>query len=229
MNERSEEIGILIADNHPIFRAGLRKLLEAKPGFRVLGEAADGEQTLKLARGLEPEVLLLDIRMPKLSGLEVLGELRTLSIQPHTILLTVATEKDQIVQGLELGARGVILKNSVSDVLFEGIRSVAAGQYWIYQESVPDLVQALLKFAPRPERGEHREEFGLTTREREVIALIVVGLTNKDIAEKFAISEQTVKHHVTNIFDKLGVLNRLELALFSIDHHLLKNVQMSLD
>jgi len=229
MHEERGEIRILIADDHPIFRAGLRKLLEARPGFRVLGEAADGEQTLKVARQLQPEVLLLDIRMPKLSGLEVLSELKTLSAQPRTILLTVAVERDQIVQALELGARGIILKNSVTEVLFEGIRSVAAGQYWVCQESVRDLAQALLKFAPHPESGERRQEFGLTGREREVIALIVAGFTNKDIADKFAISEQTVKHHVTNIFDKLGVLNRLELALFSIDHHLLENVQMTLD
>jgi len=229
MTEGSEEIGILIADDHPIFREGLRKLLEAKPGFRVLGEAADGEQTLKLARQLKPGILLLDIRMPKLSGLEILSELKTLPIQPHTLLLTVAVEKDRIVRALELGARGVILKNSVANVLFEGIRSVMAGQYWVCQESVADLAQALLKFKPRPEGGERRQEFGLTPREREVVALIVAGFTNKDIAYKFAISEQTVKHHVTNIFDKLGVLNRLELALYSIDHHLLENVQMSLD
>jgi DNA-binding NarL/FixJ family response regulator len=138
-------------------------------------------------------------------------------------------EKEQIVRALELGARGVILKNSATNVLFEGIRSVMAGQYWVCQESVADLAQALLKFKPRPEGGERGQEFGLTPRETEVIALVVAGFANKDIADKFAISEQTVKHHVTNIFDKLGVLNRLELALFSIDHHLLENVQISLD
>lgn len=229
MNKRREEIGILIADDHPIFRGGLRKLLEAEPGFRVLGEAADGEQTLKLARQLKPEILLLDIRMPKLSGLEVLRELKTFSIQLRTVVLTAAVEKDQIVQALQLGARGIILKHSATDVLFEGIRCVMAGQYWVCHESVSDLVQALLNFRPRPETAERRQGFGLTPRETGVIALIVAGYTNKDIANKFAISEHTVKHHVTNIFDKLGVSNRLELALFSIDHHLLDNVQMSVE
>ena len=119
MNKQPEEIGILIADDHPIFREALRKLLEAEPGFRVLGDAGDGEQTLKLARQLQPEILLLDIRMPKLSGLEVLRQLQTLLIQPRTIVLTAAVEKDQIVQALQLGARGIILKHSASDVLFE--------------------------------------------------------------------------------------------------------------
>lgn len=226
MNKRREEIAILIADDHPVFREGLRKLLEAEPGFRVLGEAADGEQTLKLARQLEPEILLLDIRMPKLSGLEVLRELKPLLIQPRTIVFTAAVEKDQIVQALQLGARGIILKHSATDVLFEGIRCVMAGQYWVGHESVSDLVQALLEFRPGPEAAERRQGFGLTPRETGVIALIVAGYSNKDIATKFAISEHTVKHHLTNIFDKLGVSNRLELALFSIDHHLIDNVQM---
>jgi len=226
MNKRREEIAILIADDHPVFREGLRKLLEAEPGFRVLGEAADGEQTLKLARQLEPKILLLDIRMPKLSGLEVLRELKPLLIQPRTIVFTAAVEKDQIVQALQLGARGIILKHSATDVLFEGIRCVKAGQYWVGHESVSDLVQALLEFRPGPEAAERRQGFGLTPRETGVIALIVAGYSNKDIATKFAISEHTVKHHLTNIFDKLGVSNRLELALFSIDHHLIDNVQM---
>jgi len=229
MNKQPEEIGILIADDHPIFREALRKLLEAEPGFRVLGDAGDGEQTLKLARQLQPEILLLDIRMPKLSGLEVLRQLKTLLIQPRTIVFTAAVEKDQMVQALQLGARGIILKHSATDVLFEGIRCVMAGQYWVCHESVSDLVQALLEFRPRPDAGERRQGLGLTPREMGVIALVVAGYTNKDIANKFAISEHTVKHHLTNIFGKLGVSNRLELALFSIDHHLLDNVQISLD
>jgi DNA-binding NarL/FixJ family response regulator len=144
-------------------------------------------------------------------------------------VFTAAVEKDQMVQALQLGARGIILKHSATDVLFEGIRCVMAGQYWVCHESVSDLVQALLEFRPRPDAGERRQGLGLTPREMGVIALVVAGYTNKDIANKFAISEHTVKHHLTNIFGKLGVSNRLELALFSIDHHLLDNVQISLD
>jgi DNA-binding NarL/FixJ family response regulator len=229
MNKRSEDIGILIADDHPIFREGLRKLLEAEPGFRVLGEAADGEQTLALARQLKPKILLLDIRMPKLSGLEVLRELKTSAIQVRTLILTAALEKDQMLEALQLGARGIILKQSATNVLFEGIRCVLAGQFWVCHESVSDLVQALLEFKPRPEAPATGPKFRLTPREMEVIGLIVGGYTNKDIAKKFAISEHTVKHHLTNIFDKLGVSNRLELVLFSINHHLADNIQPSLD
>ena len=225
----SEAVRTLIADDHPIFREGLRRLLEAEPGFRVVGEAADGGEALKLVRQLKPEILLLDIKMPNLSGLEVLRELKTSPIPTRTIVLTAAVEKNQLVEALQLGARGVILKHSATDVLFKGIRCVMAGQYWVGLESVSDLVQALLEFMPRQGAPARGEQFGLTPREKEVIALIVAGYTNKDIARKFGISEHTVKHHLTNIFDKLGVSNRLELVLFSIDHRLTDNVQVPLD
>jgi len=115
-----------------------------------------------------------------------------------------------------------VLKDSASTVLFECIHNVMAGRYWIGKESVSDLVQALRRFLPPPVDAR-RKGFGLTGRELELIATIVAGYTNKDIAQKFSISEQTVKHHVTNIFDKLGVSNRLELVLFAIEHHLVDN------
>jgi DNA-binding NarL/FixJ family response regulator len=220
MNNQPEDIGILIADDHPIFREGLRKVLEAQPGFLVLGEAADGEQTLKLARQLKPMILLLDIRMPHLSGLEVLRELKTLAIPIRTLVLTAALEKDQMLEAFQLGARGIILKHAPTDVLFQSIRSVVAGQFWLGYESVPDLVQAILEIKPRADTGASRPKFCLTRRETEIIALIEGGYTNKDIAKKFGVSEHTVKHHLSSIFGKLGVSNRLELVLFSIDHHL---------
>jgi DNA-binding NarL/FixJ family response regulator len=220
MNNLREEIGILIADDHPIFRQGLRVALEAQPGFRVLGEAADGEQTLALASQLKPKVLLLDIRMPHLSGIEVLRHLKTLAIPTHTLLLTATLDKEQIIEALHLGARGIVLKDAAAEVLFEGIRRVVAGHYWFCRESVPDLVQAIFELKPNPQDSGRRPKFCLTRRETEVIALIEGGYTNKDIAKKLALSEQVVKHHLVNIFDKLGVSNRFELVLFSIDHHL---------
>jgi DNA-binding NarL/FixJ family response regulator len=228
MNIQREQVGILIADDHPLFREGLRRVLETEPGFRVLGEAADGEQTLELARQLEPKILLLDIRMPKLSGLEVLRELKTLAIPIRTLVLTAALEKDQMVEALQLDARGIILKHAPTEVLFKGIRSVLAGRFWVCHESVSNLVQALLEFEPRPAAAPNRQKFALSEPETEVLALIVSGYTNQGIAKKLAISEHTVKHHLTNIFDKLGVSNRLELVLFSLDHHLTDNVEMSL-
>jgi len=221
MDERREPLRILIADDHPIFRMGLRKLLESQEDFQVVGEALDGVEAIKLARHLRPELLLLDLSMPKLSGLEVLRELNKLALRMRTMVLTVAIEKAQVIEALQLGAFGIVLKHSPQDVLVKSIRAVMAGQYWVGHESVSDLVHALLEFMPRKEKAPGEQGFGLTQRERQVIALVVSGYTNKDLAQKCGISEQTVKHHLTNIFDKLGVSNRLELVLFAIDHRLI--------
>ena len=221
MDERREPLRILIADDHPIFRMGLRKLLESQEDFQVVGEASDGGETIKLARHLRPELLLLDLSMPKLSGLEVLRELNKLALRMRTMILTVAIEKAQVIEALQLGAYGIVLKHSPQDVLVKSIRTVMAGQYWVGHESVSDLVHALLEFMPRKDKAPGEQDFGLTRRERQVIALVVAGYTNKDLAQKCGISEQTVKHHLTNIFDKLGVSNRLELVLFAIDHQLI--------
>ena len=152
-------------------------------------------------------------------GLEVLRELPTFS-SVRTILLTAEADTAEIVEAIQLGARGIVLKQSGSDVLFECIRSVMAGRYWIGREKVSEIVQALHRLLPRPINRSGRSRFGLTPREREVIATVVAGYTNKEIAQTFSISEHTVKHHITNVFDKLGVCNRLELVLFAVEHQL---------
>ena len=223
MDSRLNPIRVLIADDHPIFRDGLRKLLESVPGFRVVGEACDGGEAVSLARKLLPDVLLLDLSMPRVPGMEALRELGGASTPVRTILLTAAIEKRQIVEALQLGAKGVVLKESATELLIKSIRCVMAGEYWVGRESVHDLVRTLRELIPAPGEELKRKNFGLTPREKEIVATIVAGYTNKDIAQKFSISEQTVKHHLTNIFDKLGVSNRLELALFAVNHHLLEN------
>lgn len=214
------KIRILVADDHPIFRDGLRKLLEAEADFRVIGEASDGEEAVKLAHELKPDVLLLDLAMPRQPGLDALRELSAASTPVRTILLTVAIEKAQLVEALQLGARGVVLKETSTELLLKSIRSVVAGQYWVGREAVTDLVRVLRDLIPAAGEEAKKKAFGLTPRELEIVSAIVLGYTNKDIARKFTISEDTVKHHLTNIFDKVGVSNRLELALFSIEHRL---------
>jgi len=214
------KIRILVADDHPIFRDGLRKLLEAEPDFCVIGEASDGQEAVKLAHELKPDVLLLDLAMPRQPGLDALRELTAASTPVRTILLTVAIEKAQLVEALQLGARGVVLKETSTELLLKSIRSVVAGQYWVGREAVTDLVRVLRDLIPAAGEEAKKKAFGLTPRELEVVSAIVLGYTNKDIARKFTISEDTVKHHLTNIFDKVGVSNRLELALFSIEHRL---------
>ncbi|MCI0403152.1 MAG: response regulator transcription factor [Acidobacteria bacterium] len=219
MPDRSK-IRILVADDHPIFRDGLRKLLEAEGDFRVIGEASDGEEAVKLAHELKPDVLLLDLAMPRQPGLDALRELAAAATPVRTILLTVAIEKAQLVEALQLGARGVVLKETSTELLLKSIRSVVAGQYWVGREAVTDLVRVLRDLIPAAGEEAKKKAFGLTPRELEVVSAIVLGFTNRDIARKFNISEDTVKHHLTNVFDKVGVSNRLELALFAIEHRL---------
>jgi two-component system nitrate/nitrite response regulator NarL len=221
MNE-SATIRILIADDHPIFRDGLRRLLEAEPGLKVVGEACDGAEAVKLAGELSPDVLLLDLAMPRMPGLDALRELASASAPVRTILLTAAIEKRQIVEALQLGARGVVLKESATELLLKCIHCVMDGQYWVGRESVSNIVKMLRDLMPPAGEETRKKKFGLTARELEIVAVIVAGYTNKDIAQKFSISEQTVKHHLSNIFDKLGVSNRLELALFAVNHQLIE-------
>jgi DNA-binding NarL/FixJ family response regulator len=141
----------------------------------------------------------------------------------HIILLTVAIEKRDIVEALQLGARGVVLKEAATQLVTKSIRTVMAGQYWVGREAVTDPKQYLRQMMPRYSQKDQERTFGLTPRELQIIGAIVSGTTNKDIAQKFSISEDTVKHHLTRIFDKTSVANRLELALFAINHRLILN------
>jgi two-component system, NarL family, nitrate/nitrite response regulator NarL len=217
----SEHTCILIADDHPIFRNGLRMLLETEPGFRVVGEAGDGKEAIELARQLKPDLLLLDLAMPHCSGLDVLHELARFSTLLRTIILAAAVEPSEMVQAIQLGARAVILKESATQTLFDCIRTVMAGRYWVGNENVSDLVQALRRLPPAATTGKERRTLGLTGRELEVVATVVDGhYTSKDIAQTLSISEHTVKTHLTNIFDKLGLSTRLELVLFAMERRL---------
>jgi len=211
---------ILIADDHPIFRDGLRRLLESERDFRVVGEACDGIEAVELARKLKPEILLLDLAMPRRAGLEALRELSTDATAVRVILLTAAAEKEQIVEALQLGARGVVLKDSATQILLKSIRAVMSGEYWVGRESVSNLVQYLRSLIGSSTVAARQKRYGLTPRELEIISAVVAGYANKEIAEHFKISEDTVKHHLSNIFDKLGVSTRLELALFAVNQSL---------
>jgi DNA-binding NarL/FixJ family response regulator len=222
MNQQESPVRIAIADDHPIFRRGLRTLLEAEPGFTVIGEASDGTEVLELVRKVQPDVLLLDLAMPRLSGLEALRELSN-SGPHHTliVILTVAIEKRQIIESLQLGARGIVLKDAAAQLLITALHTVIGGQHWVCREAVTHMVQYLRRLSP-PEAARGEQARNLTRREREILSAIVAGLTNREIAEKLTISEDTVKHHLSRIFDKVGVSRRLELAMFAVNHGLIE-------
>jgi DNA-binding NarL/FixJ family response regulator len=218
MTEDLTSTRIVIADDHPIFRDGLRRLLESEQGFEMVGEAVDAITTVTLVRDRRPDVLLLDVFMPYGGGIAVL---RDLAIDPpptRIILLTAAIEPGEIVTAVNLGARGIITKDTATALLFKCIERVLAGEYWLGRSAVRDVVQALV--AAGAQEGRKTELPPLTRRELEIIAAVVDGASNKEVAERFRLSPQTVKNHLSNIFDKLGVSNRLELALYAVNHQL---------
>ena len=218
-NRTPNAVTIVIADDHQIFRDGLHRLLEIEGDMQVIGGAADAEQALALTRTLHPDVLLLDLAMPRVSGLEALRELSEEREAPtRVIMLTAAIDRVDIVKALQLGARGVVLKESATALLMKGIRAVMNGEYWIGREAVTDLVFALRTVRGESDRTEAPVDHGLTDRELQITRLVVAATGNREIAEKLGISEKTVKHHMTNIFNKLGVSSRLELALFAINN-----------
>ena len=211
-------IQILIADDHPIFRDGLRRLLESEPNLKVVGEAADGRQAIDMVNTTKPDILLLDVAMPNLPGLEALRELSEAQAQVKVIILTASIERRQMLIALQLGARGIVLKESATQVLMKGIETVQAGGYWVGKASVPDLKELVLQDMPTVEQEPSGDKWGLTKREMQMVAAIVEGCSNRDMAQKFGVREDTVKHHLTSIFSKLGVSTRLELALFALEH-----------
>jgi DNA-binding NarL/FixJ family response regulator len=217
MAKKTSKVGILIADDHAVFRYGLRTLLESEPTFTVVGEAADGSEVAKLMSELRPAVLMLDLAMPRLTGIEVLRNLASAHDPVRTIILTAAIEKRQVVEALQLGARGILLKDAAVHLVTKCIETVLVGDYWVDHEPVASLVDYLKRLQKGAPEGTSQGAVDFTPREHEIISAIVSGRANKEIAAKLSISEDTVKHHLSNIFDKAGVSNRLELAIWSMN------------
>lgn len=211
-----DSIRVLVADDHTIFREGLCRLLEAEEDITVIGEARTGNECLGLVAKLKPDVVLLDLRMPDRDGLSVLSELGGPGHEARTIVLTASEDEHDYVEAVRRGARGIVLKQAAAERLLEGIRKVHRGEMWIDQRVAAGVMMAMTRPVPTA-RGE---QAGLTAREQEIVSLVTQGFRNKEIAEKLSISEQTVKNHLHNIFDKLGVSDRLELALYALHHKL---------
>ena len=216
----SGSIRIVVADDHPVVRFGVKNMLTEERGFSVVGEANDGDEAITQTLEVEPDILLLDLAMPKLPGLEAMRAIMNRSPRVKIVLLTSQITTQQIIEALQIGARGIVLKESVASDLDESMRAVLSGDYWIGGKRVVNLLSALHDLMQQAAAVPEKKTYGLTPRELEVVTCIVEGCSNKDIAKQFTISEETVKRHLSNIFDKTGVSTRLELALFAISHKL---------
>jgi two-component system, NarL family, nitrate/nitrite response regulator NarL len=211
-------ITIAIADDHPIFRDGLKQLLSLEKDFEVVAEIGDGAEVLRVVDERRPDILLLDLQMPGAHGLTILQKMQAASHPTKVIVLTASEDKNEFVQAMKLGTAGIVLKQSPTDLLFKSIRKVYAGEIWLDSHTTAAVMRQFstsddVTCAPN---GRGRERSPLSTREREIVALVTQGFKNREMAEKMFISEQTVKNHLHNIFDKLGVSDRLELALYAI-------------
>jgi DNA-binding NarL/FixJ family response regulator len=206
----AKPIRVLLADDHALLREGLRRLIQDEAGIELVGEAADGVDTVRLARELRPDVLLLDVAMPGMSGLEVLRELAGDDVFPRTLLLTGEIRDRELAEALELGARGWVSKETVVTTLFKAVRAVVAGEYWIGRDVVSRLLD-LARWDLAADRPSASPLGLLTPRERDIVEAVASGESNRAVAERLQLSEQTVKHHLTRVFEKLEVASRAEL------------------
>jgi two-component system, NarL family, nitrate/nitrite response regulator NarL len=207
-------IKILIADDHVIFRDGLRKLLDSDEEITVVGEATNGAQCIKMLGNLKPDILLLDLRMPGKGGLAVLEEVNFDTVPTRVIVLTAAEDDRDVLRAMRLGARGAVLKQSATAILLKSIHRVHAGEIWLDNRMTAEVINAFSVAGAASRGGKPL----VSDREKEIVQLVVQGFRNKEIGVKLSISEQTVKNHLHNIFDKLGVSERLELVLYAVHH-----------
>lgn len=217
-------IRVFIADAHPIVLEGIRGVLAQHAGIEVVGEASDGLDAIDQIVQLEPDVVLLDLRLPRADGLNVLRSIQTRVLKSKVVLFAGSENKEEFVEAMKLGCSGILLKDGSTTLIEKSIQKVYAGEIWLDSTTTAAVIRQFASPAEFPAAHTNgkptRERAQLSQREREIIVLIAQGYKNKEIAEKMFITEQTVKNHLHNVFDKLGVSDRLELALYAIHNSL---------
>lgn len=207
-------VRVLLADDHAMFREGIRLLLETRGGFEVVGEAATGQEALELALSLRPDVVIMDIGMPGMNGLEATRLIRAESPESRVLILTIHGTDEYFFQALEAGASGYVLKEAASTDLVSAIESVQRGGMFLYPSLARKLVEEYLR---RVGSGEERSSYeALTAREREVLQLVAEGCTNQEIADRLGLSVHTVQTHRIHIMNKLGLHNRAQLVSYAV-------------
>ena len=209
-------VKIMIADDHSMIREGLKNLLELDGDIQVISEAVDGEDCLDKLQVVKPDVLLLDINMPKKNGLEVLKSLKSKRSKLKVLVLTVHNEIEYLMKAVDIGVNGYVLKDSESAELKKAIFTVAEGETYIQPSLIPALNAKMIETNKDAEKIK-----SLTKRELDVLKLLAVGMFNKEVGKRLEISERTVKNHVSNIFKKLGVTDRTQAAVFAIRNNLI--------
>ena len=208
-------VNVVIADDHSMIREGLKQLLELEGDIKVIAEAGDGKQCLDVVRRVKPDVLLLDINMPEMNGLQVLEELRYQKSDVKVLILTIHNEIEYLMKAVDIGVDGYVLKDSDSSLLKKAIFEVAKGETFIQPSLTPLLRQSLLN-------GKEKDDNSLTKREVQVLKLLAEGMYNREIGEKLFISEKTVKNHVSSIFKKIGVTDRTQAAVYAIKKNMVE-------
>jgi len=212
-------IRILLVDDHTLFRSGIRLLLQRNLDFEVVGEASDGLEAVKRAKELKPDIVLLDLHMPGLSGLDVIGLILQDRPACHVVLLTVSEDAEDLALALKKGASGYLLKNIDADYLLQALRCVMQADAVISPEMTAKLVASFRRVQAPTESNSKK----LTPREREMLAQLSLGLSNKEIARKLAVAESTVKIHLQSILKKLELNNRVQAAIYAVEHGLSAN------
>ncbi len=215
-------IRVLICDDHAIVRQGLQTFLELQDGIEIVGQAADGEEAVSKAAAMRPDVVLMDLVMPRLDGIEAIRRIRAAQATAKIIVLTSFADDDKVFPAIKAGATGYLMKDVAPNDLANAIRMASEGESILHPEVARRLISEVRGEHTQPRTEGTAELARLTEREREVLSEIAHGRSNKEIAQNLVLSEKTVKTHVSNILQKLGVADRTQAALFAVRHHLVE-------